>query len=1131
MLRMKLTKLKQLYATAFLPKLLKETKTVKKDIDKCSIDYFSKTTHKKYKSTDSGSKDDDSSARRKAIIDQCFPEKTPILHEKDTTPELLSKEKVRLYNIEDKNKSSIFENDKIEQKVKEDELRNAEVQAVAAKVEEVKLAHDIIHTDKTLHVETDGAKVTNIGLLENTIVDSNTEESQKLTHNTVQIDRTPQSNGAKVEELGTSKVSELLQDTNIQATTGNFGDDEKIAHNIVHIDKTPHVKDINAPKEEETLQKVELQATVAKTEQEKLAHHIVHIDKTPLVDISTVEIKNSNPTLSVSEALQKDEDRDIAAELEKEKLAQHTYNIAKGNPTQRLSEQKQNTNVQATTEKIEEEKLAQKIDQIDEIPHVEAGVAKFDGFNVSPKILGHDPNPNLSIGEPKLDNFPGQPEQVNLDELAKKCLGKPDGDVDQILLKELKNISQVNSLKFNLPKDDFYQKYFSQILQEKTKDNNNIVFDISDTHLEQILRNEIKGLTDNEMKLDHFHPFHLDTVPLITTDTRDYKNEFDRKYSPDGAKNLLLEIPAVLDPYDMQAIPFYQYVTKENIILKEVQLDEAPVQNSSTDGIIGETEINAPMNEDVILKREEETENIQENALNTVVKELEEGGPEDRKVGSTNAVEPLTEVDASLKSTEAPTITESDVAKLLEYKNVLMAQQEAFENMSPNFVPREFPTVETSTQPAKPSSTMGEYPIENSTQTLLTTSTPTPTDPFGNPIQSESDQGQYKPFDETRTDTAISAHQDPDEYFPTSHLNSFMGVGIQQVEYIVTDSNLTYTGVFDTKTTCSDNTDQSTTENLMSQSISYYSTFPQLSDFSGNSKETFSKSEYHFDEKERITHILIQPKRDVKEELIQPEAKLHNIQVDIHLEPKPKLEEFREESIQQQPRREERVEASDIKNVDALSNETTPLSVLLRRVRERNRLESIRSVKMETEVAKKPPCLTPLDRSKPKTTMHPSPCQPKPKEKEKHKCPDPCKPPKKKDPCAKFVPFFLHSIVRSNLDVSIPCTTRYDQIYTYISLAKEIAFKKLKHLSHILGFFSIKYKDDEMDDIVCARDFNPWVPIPSWPVPKVEKKQPFACPKEGCKLPVHPVRSNTGKPCLGMPKKISPSRIVRESTI
>lgn len=1182
-----------------------------------SIEYLAKAR----RSTDSGSKDKDFE-ERKRIIDKCFSEKTPVLEDiEQRTTEPLAKDKIELHNVDTAERNKSFVSKILDKDERDDVRRNALLQSIAAQVKEVKQAHDI-NPANNLYAETVAAKSKTVAQV---------TVNNDISQDTVQIDTTPHLKSKTVKvDVGTPKISALLQNINVQATTENVGDVEKLTHNanihnektdkkpshinvtsrvsealesaefetnveeekeklvqqVIHIDKSPHV-DIETDKTGDKnstsivakeLESVDLSATKVEIEQEKLTQHVVHIDKNPVVDVDVEKEKiyqnvhiNKTPyvditpdqdvelnTKKISESLGKAEGEASAPKTREEKLSQHivhvdktpVINMAKDDSIltsdKNLSDLVDKSTFLATSAKVEEEKLAQKIEKVDETPHVEASVDKIEGFNTSPRILGHQATHTLSAREPS--DTTDQPEQVNMDELAKKCLGKPDGKIDEILLKEFKNISRANSIKFDLPKEDSSQKYFSQIFENKSKDNNNIVFDVTNANLKQLLHRGLEGLKHKEKRVDKFDPFHLDTVPIVTPDTRDYDIDNQRNINPDSFKNILLDIPAVLDPSDMQAIPFCQYVSKENIILQELQVDPSSHLKN-----IQETEIKGPMNEEVILRREEE-----ESSENNEIKEVDESDTKDRSTAVAD-VKPRSDVDPLSKPSEMSALSESDVSKILEYKHVLSAQQEGFARMSPNIIQGQCP--QEGTQDVKQSSIangeMEVYPLENAANTVLTsTGAPTaPMDPFGNPINMPAEQPkiEHDRQADPPPSTAISAHQDPSEYFPTQHLSiSSDFPGIPYIDYEVTDSKVTYTGVFDTKCAGGATTEDTANDNLISQSAYYNSIFPQLAE--PEEYSTYRKSNGNLREKDLITQVFVQPQKEdypedfihqeskadtrdkvfqtestreyIKEQFVQPEQKVHGVQEEF-IEPELKYPNIRENIIQPTSTQEDnrkiakrvdKFEASATKDIEGIpiTDETIPLSVLLRRVRERNRLELIKSFKAETEM--KNPCLPPLDKSKPKTTLQPKPCQPKPKEETK---PPPCKPPQKKDPCAKFIPFFF-GIMFS--DVSVPPKVNYGQMSTYIFLAKEMAFQKLKRLCQILGIISNNGVEDKLH-VACARPFEPWVPIPSWPLPKTEKKRELVCPKDGCKLPVHPVRSNTDKPCLGMPKKISPKKL------
>ncbi|XP_072943323.1 uncharacterized protein [Epargyreus clarus] len=222
------------------------------------------------------------------------------------------------------------------------------------------------------------------------------------------------------------------------------------------------------------------------------------------------------------------------------------------------------------------------------------------------------------------------------------------------------------------------------------------------------------------------------------------------------------------------------------------------------------------------------------------------------------------------------------------------------------------------------------------------------------------------------------------------------------------------------------------------------------------------------------------------------------------------------------------------------------LSEMLKKVRERNRLQFYRECTeykaLETEPVEANKCTDPIDKEA--KTLGPGPCKPKPKSecppppKKCPPCPPPCPPPcKQKDPCAKFTKTSLigYKVKEAfSLVLSVGLKPNCDLLkLAYNHNIK--AIEPLRLISNVqdaykiekLGSFLLikclkrKLKQHRNEDVILAKDYEPWVPIPSWPIPKKEKKEPFVCPKEGCKL-IPPPRLNPPckeNPCINMPKR------------
>ncbi|KAJ0169988.1 hypothetical protein K1T71_014594 [Dendrolimus kikuchii] len=170
-----------------------------------------------------------------------------------------------------------------------------------------------------------------------------------------------------------------------------------------------------------------------------------------------------------------------------------------------------------------------------------------------------------------------------------------------------------------------------------------------------------------------------------------------------------------------------------------------------------------------------------------------------------------------------------------------------------------------------------------------------------------------------------------------------------------------------------------------------------------------------------------------------------------------------------------------------------------------------------------PPCPPPPPPCPPPPPPCPEPCKPK--------CPQPCPPPKK-NPCDKYIKK-CYGTLKDMIQIlllgqKLPSVTEKRYLSADIVAKLHSLFLVLKILQ-----LEGRLKTAEIDSytnsgqictsVIMARDFKPWTPIPSWPIPKKEKKRPLVCPKEGCKafpavtpnlnLPYRP------KHCPGFPKR------------
>ncbi|CAH2100552.1 unnamed protein product [Euphydryas editha] len=658
--------------------------------------------------------------------------------------------------------------------------------------------------------------------------------------------------------------------------------------------------------------------------------------------------------------------------------------------------------LQATTSKIEDEKLTQKVEIVDETPHVEAHPPKIEGFNVTPKVLGHESS-TFEMSKKNYENTNDNEKQINLDKLAKRCMGAPVDEIDKIITQELKNVSQ---------------------------DNSHIKLDMD------LVRNQCVYQCPemNTTKFDKILPSHLDSVPLLVLDrsvivTNDYKDcslirDYPTIVLTADIDEQPLDIPVPLSPYDKPAIPFYEYINKENITPD----DGSKIETAAATETVEEAEI--IINEDTLQK---------------------------------DAIPPHPSLEEETLHPK-PNINQFTESRTSQSRNCIKGSFLNFFNNERVFT----------SNPDQPMDwDMAGQPYQAPQQ--------------NDDTPNSSISSAYLPGGNRRTldlpvNTAISANQNPEEYYNMS----------LPEEFVPENQSTPVQRIF--------------AECPVTQNI-FYSALPQI-ELEENLKRTEGISDITSSHKDPLSHMMIEP--EVKQE--------------VCISNKAANEANLEESVEKK---------------DSIScSETLPLSLLLKKIREQNRLEYCRNLiaktQIELEGTKKFSCPPPLDKSKPKNSV--KPCQPKPKPKCKpspEPCPSAC--PTKKDPCAKFLPVFLSTIYRY-------CTTYEDLTprespnynkgnikLNSVHLITGDIVKRIQEMGERLKFIDIKNVNDK-NVIMYARDFEPWIPIPSWPISKKENPKPFVCPKEGCKLPA--ARTNKSckeKQCDGMSKKSFASQVFSSS--
>ncbi|CAH2062247.1 unnamed protein product, partial [Iphiclides podalirius] len=230
-----------------------------------------------------------------------------------------------------------------------------------------------------------------------------------------------------------------------------------------------------------------------------------------------------------------------------------------------------------------------------------------------------------------------------------------------------------------------------------------------------------------------------------------------------------------------------------------------------------------------------------------------------------------------------------------------------------------------------------------------------------------------------------------------------------------------------------------------------------------------------------------------------------------------------------------------------------PLSVLLRRVRQRSTIEQ-EMYKKSARYLSKGPCLPPLDLRPRSKTCPPRPCPakrststpkkmpcPPPKKNvcpppkkttcpppKKTQCPprrdsDPCKPPppcpSRKKPCGLFTgnriketislilcsgsPIFGKSLLNNATVLRLPNRGAVQATLSahaaYPALWAGTTASRLRSWGVLSS--RLRIASAEAEGVALVRDFKPWSPIPSWPMPKKKTEKRLVCPKDGCQPP------------------------------
>ncbi|CAG9574875.1 unnamed protein product [Danaus chrysippus] len=727
--------------------------------------------------------------------------------------------------------------------------------------------------------------------------------------------------------------------------------------------------------------------------------------------------------------------------------------------------------VKATTARIIDEALAQKVEKIDETPHVEASPKDIEGFNSTPKVMGHD-----------IEFFANEKiQQIDLDDLAKRCVGAPIGNIDELLLKEMKNMSLKNcqsDLDMNLVRGHCVEKYYSGIFEHLTQQSKTL--DKTEKKDGNEVTNPLDLFYDNsispekELKSERITPLHTDSLHLFTID-EGYKDFKETGLIRDSCMDFTTDVkdtyynqPEVLTPYGGPVFPFYEYGTKEPIILEQFKetttatvaetglasnIPEAQdIHVGKEDSIVRDID---PLHRDLsrVVEPSKAERHAKEEEFSYITDKIgkmtrkEKTRPKVSSIDECSGESPFTTRNQSylklndiyLNPNQIGTLAKVEMLKLL-YLNASKARNYQSRLYS---TPSEFSTGDEMNQEQN-SAISGRLDQEFSSR--------------------EGNSGVDLP-----TNSAISANQNPGEYYTLSDLHESLNFLHEPWPTLTADCHNIHSALW----TPLHKNDECYTH---------------------DSDDTIHELGYPI--------VLRDPFSYVCSEQVTPQKTV--------------LDTLNEQISSATA---DKITFSADADVTTKTDDGRPLSEVLKQIRNKNRLEFCRNLLLQCAKpnAKKLTCFPPLDRSKPRTNLYPRPCQPKPKEKPDNK-PEPCRP--KKDPCAKFLPFLFSTLVRSEIAINIQAMKPLYHVCAYKTMVADEIVERLRNLYKRLQFVKFNRDINFAKDANCARDFEPWIPIPSWPVPKVEKKRPFVCPKEGCKqFPVPQTNPPKQKPCPGMPRK------------
>ncbi|CAG9789666.1 unnamed protein product [Diatraea saccharalis] len=840
--------------------------------------------------------------------------------------------------------------------------------------------------------------------------------------------------------------------------------------------------------------------------------------------------------------------------------------------------------LQATTNKVNEEKLVQKIEIIEETPLVEAQKPKIEGFNVLPKILGRNNQEEKVASTKNIETlcFSSRKNTSNhsknsiikgspdFDELAQRCLNSPSGRIDERLLKEMEKLgvppTSGRESKKKIDDNEFSQ---AEIMKKPRRPVEKTDLDLTNIQNQDTMGEKIElpspfGLTtgkynSDSIKVDSKRVGFMNSHKERGQAEYSSSKEIERRFAKGSYKHITPK----------NEMPYNQLLS--HMFATNVPTDETIKSTNSPDNA-GQRDNKSNLRhinivEHISVTIEEPVHQVHEHH-----NENNAGNQEHYEIKDSSLVEPEKTTESinrqiiqNLLQTRVEHLVHDKIKslKLLPDDSNLNSKVNAFQFSDQN------------------QSTDGNFVkgIESQVTGPLV-------------ICKETMSGQVDGTTNEFTKIEDAYVKDNTEF--TTKDDSIDELELAKVSEQTDDIYDTFIGTESTRPTLEYNIVESQPDEHPNQILVAENNLYKNYNYNIQSEIQplieSKEDERNINVKENDKFTNIEPvivaetgRLQIKGLIFSPDKQINTSttikdSVTPNIIPPEKLVKplIDKGTLIDVPKESFENPLPTVDFPKSKPQEAVSLSELLKKVRARNRIEYCRGVELHMKTApnvdpavgkcgKKPPkCPPAAPQCPPKKPQCPPPpappCPPCPPPPEppcpppKAPCPNPCKPkcsppctpnpcapkpscpPAKKNPCDKFISIGIHDtlillvyygpqfhIPRKSMLPIITCKYNIDMRN---ELKDEIALK-LQNISNKLMFPRIQAQNEIlpphmilMDNIEYSRTYDPWVPIPSWPIPEKQSKKDLVCPKHGCKDA--PPRLNPPcsdiHPCQTLPK-------------